>query len=43
MILLNVKSKDETPPTKRARSWKRRTQLRINLQNNEPVIYSTPL
>jgi hypothetical protein len=27
--------------SKRARSWKRRTQPRIDLTNAEPVLYST--
>ena len=27
--------------SKRARSWKRRIRPRINLKNDEPVLYST--
>ena len=30
-----------TADSKRARSWKRRTQPRIDLTNAEPVLYST--
>ena len=30
-----------TEDSKRARSWKRRTQPRIDLTNAEPVLYST--
>ena len=29
--------------SKRARSWKRRIRPRINLKNDEPVLYSTQL